>query len=289
MKVLLMGGNGFVGGALLNNAPANISITPTYCNHPPAEKDGWIQFNLFQACDWDGLLSKFDCVIVAARPNGSTRRERDEVARKTNIAFSSMLEARRAMEQPPHVFAVHGTLSYGDCGPSIVNTSQPYNPVGYATSYGIGESPLRTAAMDGELGVIRAPWILGNGSWFNDLYLTNAPPLLPNQPIWMSVVEVNDLAQQIWQQIELGTTGIVHPQLMVRTTQERFAKTVAKVRQLEPAALGKWHLFRRYDRQTRQSILASVRLSSQPDGDVEGKEAHQRLEEAIQSLLAGRS
>jgi nucleoside-diphosphate-sugar epimerase len=290
MKVLLMGGNGFVGRALLNQKPPHITADPTYCHTSPSGgTETWIHLDLLKVNDWSKTLDGYDAVLICARPKGTTSKQRNSVAQETQTAMVSMLKAHSEMKYPPHVVALHGTLSYGDCGQKLVGIGQPYNPTGYARSYGIGETPLRHAAEKGRIGIMRAPWILGDGSWFNALYCSNEVPLFPGQPIWMSVVEVNDLAREIWQHIEQKTTGVFHPQLLVRTTQERFAIAVGHARSIQPVKMSKWRMFRRYDKQTRQSVLASVRLNSEQQTGVEGDEAHKSLDEVLQSLNSGRS
>lgn len=290
MKVLLMGGNGFVGRALLNQKPPHITADPTYCHTPPSGGlETWIHLDLLKISDWSKALDGYDAVLICARPKGTTSKQRNSIALETQTAMVAMLKAHSEMKNPPHVIALHGTLSYGDCGQKLVGIDQPYNPTGYAASYGVGEAPLRHAAEKGRVGIMRAPWILGDGSWFNALYCSNEVPLFPGQPIWMSVVEVNDLAREIWQNIEQKTTGVFHPQLLIRITQERFAIAVGHARSIQPVKMSKWRMFRRYDKQTRQSVLASVRLNSEQQTSVEGDEAHKSLDEVLQSLIAGRS
>ena len=290
MKVLLVGGNGFVGRALLNQKPTRIIADPTYCHNPPSKNiDTWIQLDLLKITDWSKTLNGYDAVLICARPKGATLKQRDAIAKETKTARTAMMAVRLEMDNPPYVFALHGTLSYGDCGQEIVENTQIYNPTGYATSYGIGDEPLRHEAEKGMIGIMRAPWILGNGSWFNALYCSNEIPLFPGQPIWMAVVEVNDLATEIWHHIERKTTGIIHPQLLVRTTQERFAIAVGHARLTQPVRMKKWRMLRLYDKQTRQSVLASIRLASGQGMDIEGDEAHRSLDGTLQSLFAGRS
>lgn len=290
MKVLLMGGNGFVGRAMLNQKPPHITTDPTYCHNPPSGgAETWIHLDILKVSDWNRTLDGYDAVMVCARPKGTTSKQRNSIAQKTQTALTAMLKAHSEMKNPPHIVALHGTLSYGDCGQELVEIAQPYNPTGYAMSYGIGEAPLRHAAEKGRIGIMRAPWILGDGSWFNALYCSKEIPLFPSQPIWMAVVEVNDLAREIWQHIEQKSTGIFHPQLLVRTTQERFASAVGRARFIQPNRMTQWSMFRRYDKQTRQSVLASIRLTSEQKTDVEGDDAHVRLDDVLQSLISGRS
>jgi hypothetical protein len=105
----------------------------------------------------------------------------------------------------------------------------------------------------------------------------------------MAIVEVNDLAKQIWHHVERKTTGIIHPQLLVRTTQERFAAAVGAARLAQPVRMSKWRMLRLYDKQTRQSVLASIRLASGQEMDIEGDAAHRSLDGTLQSLFSGRS
>jgi len=290
MKVLLLGASGFVGRALLNHKPPLMSADPTYCHNPPSgDAETWIYLDLLRVTDWNKTLDGYDAVLLCARPKGATSKQRNSIALETQTAMVAMLKAHSEMKNPPHVVALHGTLSYGDCGQQLVEIGQPYKPTGYATSYGIGEAPLRDAAEKGRIGVMRAPWILGDGSWFNALYCSNEIPLFPGKPIWMAVVDVNDLAKEIWQHVERKTTGIFHPQLLVRTTQERFANAVGRARLIQPVRMSRWRMFRRYDKQTRQSVLASIRLTSEQETDIEGDDAHEALDGVLQSLISGRS
>lgn len=105
MKVLLMGGNGFVGRALLNQKPPHITTDPTFCHTPPSGgTETWIHLDLLKVSDWSKTLDGYDAVLICARPKGTTSKQRnseqqtgvegDEAHKSLDEALQSLTSGR---------------------------------------------------------------------------------------------------------------------------------------------------------------------------------------------------
>lgn len=290
MKVLLLGASGFIGKTIADHAPNHVELTGTYCNNRPAGINFEIQQldYLDSDVDWDQLIRPYDCIILSARARGANAAQRDEVAQQGNRAFRRLVDAVKNHSTPPHIVAVHGSLTYGDMGETLVETNSPVRPSGFASSYALAESPFREHhARSNNIAIVRAPWVLGGSSWYRTLYAV--PPTIPiigrgNQ--WMSLIDVNELAECVWTLAQKKTTGIIHPPLTYRCRQHEFAEMVQRVSGKDIKRV-RWWTLRRMEKQMRSSILASIRLDDGNDMDSEGERARSAMERCLEVLHRG--
>ena len=144
---------------------------------------------------WSSWLDGMTRLVHAARPSAGTDRGRRRIAKRTAVANEALLSAAHTHGVP--ALAVHGSLSYGDRGEAMVHAGADVNPIGYAEAYAVGEAPWRARVGPG-CTVVRAPWILGPGSWFSMLYGGPTVPCFGDGSMWMSIVDVDAFASWVW-------------------------------------------------------------------------------------------
>ena len=290
MRVLLVGASGFIGRSIATKAPEHFELTGTYHrNKPNLDRIELEQFNFLDASvDWSLIVKKYDCIIIAARANGNTESSRNEVSRQAKNAFTRFIEAVQESQSKPFIVAVNGSLSYGECGEKLVQVDDQINPIGYARSYAIAEQPLRDFLTDGQkAAIIRAPWVIGAGSWFPMMYLhSNRIPIIGNGMQWMSLVSVDELAEYVWKTVESSKSGVLHPQLTYRCRQKEFADIVHEVTSKKFRRIG---IIRRQrmEVQMRESVLASIRFDDGLANQSEGQANRKRLNSLIEEIYTG--
>ena len=289
MRVLVLGSSGFIGESIVTKAPKNIKLTGTYYKNEIKYKNGEFEYLNFldEELDWKKIIEPFSCIIVAARANAENITTRDNISLKAQKAFRNMLNAVKENKSEIFIIAINGSLTYGNRGEELVKTSDKINPTGFAKSYSIAERPFREyLAQENEIAIVRAPYVLGVGSWFSQMYLmTDKIPIIGNGRQWMAIVTVNDLAEYVWQLVEMRKSGIFHPKLISRCRQENFARIVQKVTKRQIKKLGIFGLLR-MEKQKRESILASIKLDDGEDHISESESAKVELENAIRDIYS---
>lgn len=280
MKVLLIGASGFIGQSIVSNVPKHISLTGTYFNNKPQSKGACFEHldYLAPGLEWSEIIDSFSCIIIAARASGSSVKERDVLSARSQAVFTKLIQAVQRSETKPFIVAVNGSLTYGHRGEEMVTTQDNINPVGFAKSYAIAEQPFRDyLAQNNGIAIIRAPWVLGPGSWFQQLYLSpKNVPIIGKGDQWMSIVALDKLAAFVWELVELKRNGVHHPALTARCRQQYFARAVQQITKKPTRKIG-WYGLMRMEKQMRGSILASIKLD-------DGQETHPEAEFATIEL-----
>jgi len=283
-SIFLTGGSGFVGQALL--AHANQPVRALQHSTPLDGAQDIVQGDLLNpSLPWSSWFEGMTHLLHAARPSAGTDRGRRRIAKRTAVANEAMLSS--AHMHGLHMLAVHGSLSYGECGETLVSPASSMNPIGYAESYAIGEAPWRDR-IGPQCTVVRAPWILGAGSWFPMLYGGASVPCFGDGSMWMSIVERHGFASWLWDLQDQAPGGVVHPPLLIRCRQRDFADAVAKMRGVEVETWNEARAKRAFGRQAAASMFASIRMDDGRGDASEDASNVKRLEGAIHSAL-GRS
>ena len=290
MRVLLLGASGFIGQRIVANVPDHIELTGTYfqnkmnSNHCCVEQLDCLDEGL----DWPSIVTQYSCIVVSARANAGNKAERDLVSIRSKKAYRNMLDAVKESPNKPFIVALNGSLSYGHHGEQLVTTGDEVRPTGFATSYSMAEQPFREDLSEGSgIAIVRAPWVLGLGSWFSQMYLKPGKvPIVGRGRQWMSVVTVDGLAAFVWQLVKRQTPGVYHPKLICRCRQKDFARAVNEVTKKPITRLG-WFGLRTSESQMRESILASIRLDDGEGQKSEGQPALDELKTAIGAIYSG--
>jgi len=289
MRVLLVGASGFIGRGIAAKVPAKIELTGTYFKNEPTLENVQIeQFNYLDLqVDWQHTVARYDCVIIAARANAETEKKRTEVSEKAQEAFNNFIQAVHASKSKPFIVVVNGSLSYGHRGDELVRVGDKIKPTGYARSYAIAEKPFREFLTAGhDIAIIRAPWVIGAGSWFPMMYLKPSRiPIIKNGTQWMSLVSVGDLAEYVWEVVESSKSGVLHPKLTYRCRQKEFADIVNHITSKPTRRIGllqRW----RMEPQMRESVLASIKLDDGEDYQSERQVCEKRLKSTIEEIYS---
>ena len=290
MRVLLLGASGFIGRSIAAKVPDNIELTGTYYRNKPEFGTYDIeQLNYLEpTIDWQQVISKYDCIIIAARANADTEKSRNSVSKIGQEAFQNFIHSVNESSSKPFIIAINGSLTYGDRGEELVLPSDDIKPIGYARSYAIAEKPFRDFLADGnKIALIRAPWVLGAGPWFPTMYL--APkniPILKDGTQWMSILSVDDLAGYVWGLVQNPEAGVFHPNLTYRCRQKDFANITHLVTAKPIRKIGTLRM-RKMELQMRESVLASIKLDDGRDDCSENQDSEKRLRALIEEIHSG--
>lgn len=289
MRVLLLGASGFIGRSIAAKAPDNIELTGTYNQNKPNFGTHDIeQFNYLEPkINWQQVVSKYDCIIIAARANAGTEKSRNSVSKMGQEAFRNFIQAVNESSSKPFIIAINGSLTYGDRGEELIRPNDDIKPTGYARSYAIAEKPFRDFLADGnKIALIRAPWVLGAGSWFPVMYLAPKQiPILKGGAQWMSILSVDDLADCVWDLVQTPETGVLHPTLTFRCRQKDFANIVHMVTSKPMRKIGALRI-RKMELQMRESILASIKLDDGRNDCSENQQSEKRLRTLIEEIYS---
>ena len=281
-RTLVTGGSGFIGSMIIKASTSDIralvhkqvvegdKIDRVYGDFLSSENqfEKWI----------DGVNS----IIHAARPSSRNTAGRYRIARRTRKANLSMVSVVKESNIPSTIL-MHGSLSYGHRGEDLVHTDSILNPVGYAEAYSIGERPwVDYLHSGGGVKVVRAPWVLGPGSWFEMIYCDEIIPVFGDGRQWMSLVSVESLADFTWS-ILGDEPGVYHPPLLYRCRQSDFAKIVSEIRGVGTSVVSRSGLTRKFGKMAADSICSSIRLD---DGYRMSSESDSSLEKLVNYLAS---
>ena len=283
-RTLVTGGSGFIGSTIIKVSPSKLrglvhkeavegnKIDRVYGDFLSGENqfEKWI----------DGINS----IIHTARPSSGNTAGRYRIARRTRKANASMVSVVKE-STITSTLLMHGSLSYGHRGEDLVHTDSILNPMGYAKAYSIGERPwVDYLHSGGGVKIVRAPWVLGPGSWFKMLYCDQTIPLFGDGRQWMSLVSLESLADFTWSVLS-DEPGVYHPPLLYRCRQSDFAKIVSEIRGVGISVVSRSGLTRKYGKMATDSICSSMRLDDGNGMSSESDPYLKNLENYLASIL----
>ncbi len=281
-RTLVTGGSGFIGSMIIKASTSNIRALV----HKEAVEGNKIDRVYGDFLSSENQLEKWidgvNSIIHAARPSSGNTAGRYRIARRTRKANLSMVSVVKESNIPSTIL-MHGSLSYGNRGEDLVHTDSILNPVGYAKAYSIGERPwVDYLHSGGGVKVVRAPWVLGPGSWFEMIYCDEIIPVFGDGRQWMSLVSVESLADFTWS-ILGDEPGVYHPPLLYRCRQSDFAKLVSEIRGVGTSVVSRSGLTRKFGKMAADSICSSIRLD---DGYGMSSESDSSLEKLVNYLAS---
>ena len=279
---LVTGGSGFIGSMIIKASTSNIRALV----HKEAVEGNKIDRVYGDFLSSENQLEKWidgvNSIIHAARPSSGNTAGRYRIARRTRKANLSMVSVVKESNIPSTIL-MHGSLSYGHRGEDLVHTDSILNPVGYAEAYSIGEMPwVDYLHSGGGVKVVRAPWVMGPGSWFEMIYCDEIIPVFGDGRQWMSLVSVESLADFTWS-ILSDEPGVYHPPLLYRCRQSDFAKIVSEIRGVGTSVVSRSGLTRKFGKMAADSICSSIRLD---DGNGMSSESDSSLEKLVNYLAS---
>ncbi|MBW6460731.1 MAG: NAD(P)-dependent oxidoreductase [Bacteroidales bacterium] len=179
-----------------------------------------------------------EVVFHFARP----RFPRLKMAGRILAARLAALQNHRLMGElertthPCRLIFASGSLMYGS-SPSPLDEDSPLQPVSFARQYYYGEKPILDAlqAKRYPIMLLRFPWLLGAGSWFEWFYLrplkkAHSVPLFGKGDNYMEVLDVEDSARlSVKYAFQNNRTGIFNIISAGPVTQLAFARAVSDV------------------------------------------------------------
>ena len=281
-RTLVTGGSGFIGSMIVKASTSSIRALV----HKEAVEGNKIDRVYGDFLSSENQLEKWingvNSIIHAARPSSGNTAGRYRIARRTRKANLSMVSVVKESNIPSTIL-MHGSLSYGHRGEDLVHTDSTLNPVGYAEAYSIGERPwVDYLHSGGGVKVVRAPWVMGPGSWFEMIYCDEIIPVFGDGRQWMSLVSVESLADFTWS-ILSDEPGVYHPPLLYRCRQSDFAKIVSEIRGVGTSVVSRSGLTRKFGKMAADSICSSIRLD---DGNGMSSESDSSLEKLVNYLAS---
>ena len=279
-RTLVTGGSGFIGSTIIKVSPSKIRALV----HKEAVEGNKIDRVYGDFLSGENQFEKWidgiNSIIHTARPSSGNTAGRYRIARRTRKANASMVSVVKE-STITSTLLMHGSLSYGHRGEDLVHTDSILNPMGYAKAYSIGERPwVDYLHSGGGVKIVRAPWVLGPGSWFEMLYCEEKIPVFGDGSQWMSLVSVESLADFTWSVLS-DEPGVYHPPLLYRCRQSDFAKIVSEIRGVGISVVSRSGLTRKYGRMATDSICSSIRLD---DGNGMSSESESSLEKLVNYL-----
>jgi len=212
MHILVLGATGFVGSVLVDHLIRlkDVTITAIVHNTVPATKHEQVRYinHSLSAIDHEFLSAgNYDYIFHLARIPGKKWGDagRYIAGRKGAAANKKLLANINRLDKQPKLIYLSGSLMYGHIPGSAAIEQDAVNPAGFAKYYYHAERPILKAIEDGaeHLVMLRAPWIIGNGSWYKQMYTDhikqhNVVPVYGNPQRRMSIITVEDCAGMLW-------------------------------------------------------------------------------------------
>jgi nucleoside-diphosphate-sugar epimerase len=273
-SVWILGGTGFVGSPLVDRLLADPSNRLNMLVHHYVPYRKLEQANLFRGSlvnfdlNWFRLYPP-DVVFHLARLGGRKPLGRYLAARRGGMANRRMIGYLAAMEKPPVIVYVSGSLMYGNQmeGTGVLE-SAPMVPLAFARQYIRAEEPWTREAAEAGLSVkmVRPGWIIGPGSWFRTYYwnhylLTGRVPVYGDGSQLMSVIHVDDLACMI-NKVPGMEPGVLNLFAGSPVTQAEFSGTLASLLGAKRESISLADVGRKYGKSAAEALGSSIPLGT---------------------------
>ena len=239
-NVLLLGGSGFIGRAILAELVRHPQYHITVLQHRTAIPAHYPGVQVVQGSIGslrpEQLPFSPDLIIHAARNRTGRfgRVGRLLMAMKGYLENKRLLRRLETMHRQPLLVYLSGSLMYGSCPDKLIVESFPLRPASFARQYSFAEAPLVAAAKNNaSLLLLRLPWVIGKGSWFewNYLQIMNSSRFVPLYGTGlnrMCFIDAAAIGPAIFSLYQLGVTGVLnlyHPEYI---TQKDWATLMAE-------------------------------------------------------------
>lgn len=278
MRVLVTGATGFTGSALTDylSLLEDLDITAVVHKKPAKTINPNIRYISSSLSALPSFLSSqepFDFIFHLARIPG---KRWGNVGRliagwQGAIANKRILEAHKEYHPGAKLIYLSGSLMYGHKPGNTFVETDVLNPTGFGKYYYYAERPMLKALGSNNSNIImlRAPWILGKGSWFSQLYEQHilkkkSVPVYGNENRRMSVITVEDCARILWHYaLNAPHAGIYNIYTFEDVSYSRFIEGIAKAYRLTNMAhYNEEDMNRIMDKTTISSILCEVVLDT---------------------------
>jgi nucleoside-diphosphate-sugar epimerase len=240
-RVLLLGATGFIGNAILRTLldAGKFEVCAVQHKRPIAIAHPNLTVVEKKIGNLDLKQINPDIIIHAARNRtgkfGSIGRLL--MAIKGKKENERLLQQCHAMNTPPRIIYLSGSLMYGSHKDNLIDESFALQPVSFARQYVKAEMPFvhqLETHNSLRLTMIRLPWVIGAGSWFKWNYQhwitkNKTVPLYGEGHNIMTFIDVNAIGPAILVTLKNHFTGVLnlfHPEHL---SQKDWADIVAEV------------------------------------------------------------
>ena len=248
-----------------------------------------------KAIDKDLIRSvRPDCLFHLGRPTFPRLRRTGRTlaawyAARLNRRLISTLEQS---SQPVKLVFASGSLMYGSSELPCFEDA-PLNPESYARQYYPGEAPVLNALKAGRLPVmvLRFPWLLGKGSWFDWFYIRTMQnyrivPLFGKGDNMMDLLDIRDAAAITARIIsETNLTGVCNMVTAGHTTQLEFASMLSGISGL-PVRDHRQAFKKDIEKEAYQAFTSNILLATRYELPAPGHR-YIPMEETLKELLTG--
>ena len=268
----MLGGSGFLGAPLVHRLGAAGVRTTCLIHRTPLPG--------VQADTVHGSLDRFpwrtleddppDAIFHLARLPGRGGIGGALTRVRNRVANERLLVHLASWARPPLLIFVGGTLAYGSHGEEPVTEETPLTPTSFSRDYHHAELPWLRALRTNDVPVIivRPPWVLGPGSWFEAYYRRfiereRAVPLYGPGDNWMSLVHVEDCAGLLEHTARRAPPmSVVNLFAGAPLRQAELAERLARLTALPIRRMSLEDLQRRLGRAVRQAFDFSARIGT---------------------------
>lgn len=212
MRVLIIGATGFTGSALIDylSGRDDLDVTAVVHNTSASNIRKNIRYIKSSLHKLPALLAEqepFDFIFHLARISGKRWGNigRLLAGLSGSVANKRLLRTLKFYHSKARIVYLSGSLMYGHNPGKVSMETDKLHPAGFGRYYYHAERPLLNAIhnKDSNIIMLRAPWILGKGSWFTQLYEQHirkhkTVPVYGDEERRMSLVTVEDCARMLW-------------------------------------------------------------------------------------------
>jgi nucleoside-diphosphate-sugar epimerase len=273
-SILLLGATGFIGNAVyrLLSQRSDMELCVLLRKPQPGFDGGQVFYGTLENFDWEQLEVVPDVIIHLARIN--SRRwagwGRWLAARRGYTANKRLLQYLDRHGAHTRIIYASGSLMYGNNNNPVYEDSN-LSPISFARQYIKAERPfLRRLEKQTTQGpgicLLRVPWVLGRGSWFQAFYLNfirkyKCVPQYGSGENRMSFVAVEDLARCIHYLVVHPFQGVLNVAAPFTATQKAFCSAFAQQLQLDVKELP----LHNQEIAVREAFTSNIALSSRHD------------------------
>ncbi|HEY9176174.1 MAG TPA: NAD(P)-dependent oxidoreductase [Flavipsychrobacter sp.] len=279
MRILVTGSTGFTGSALLSYLSGIDGLDITAVVHKKSARTihnniRYVKSSLWTLPELLEQQAPFDAIFHLARISGKRWGNVGRLLAGLQGAITNkrILGALKRYHGNARLVYLSGSLMYGHNPGKVLVETDALNPTGFGKYYYYAERPLLNALRnDNSCNIImlRAPWILGKGSWFSQLYEQHiqsrkSVPVYGNENRRMSVIAVEDCAGMLWHYaLSAPAPGIYNIYTFGDIVYSNFINSLAKAyRQAEITHYTEDDMLRVVDSTTTSSILCEVVLDT---------------------------
>lgn len=295
MKAIITGGSGFIGRSILDELKNqnDFEIRTVVHDAPLATRhQDFEQWSGGIAAITEKRLKQFepDIILHLARPTMPQWRWIGRVVAGFQGAAMNKSLLKKIEEYAPNCKLIYlsGSLMYGESSNPHFEKS-PINPISYARQYVRIETPIIKSLeqKDNNHLVIRVPWVLGDGSWFQWIYAdhfkkTGAIPLFGAGNNQMQFISRKSLAKTaLSMAIDPKVNGIRNVFGETMMSQLGFAQMMTNQLKCELDSNTNF-----YEKAIQEAFQANIVLDSSFAFDRETREQFNgQLNELVQGLL----